>query len=80
MQDSMVDIIYMRLDIGWLAVEYMCNQFEYIMPFISKEALQWRHNERDCVSNRRRVDYLLNVRRSKLHVTGFCEVTGGFHS
>ena len=52
-------------------------------------ALLWRHNERDGVSNHRRLDCLLNrlYRRisnktSKLCVTGFCEgnppVTGGF--
>ena len=51
--------------------------------------LQWRHNERDGVSNHRRLDFLLNClfrRRSKntskLRVTGLCEenspVTGEF--
>ena len=51
--------------------------------------LQWRHNERDSVSNHRRIDCLLNLlfrRRSKktpkLRVTGICEgnspVTGEF--
>ena len=54
-------------------------------------ALQWRHNERDCVSNHQPHDCLLNrlFRRrskkiSKLRVTGLCEgnpvVTGGFPS
>ena len=54
-------------------------------------ALQWRHNQRDCVPNRRRPDCLLNhlfrgrsKKTSKLHVTGLCEenppVTGGFPS
>ena len=44
-------------------------------------SLQWRHNERDCVSNHRRLDCLLNrlfrcrsKKTSKLRVTGFCEV------
>ena len=42
-------------------------------------ALQWRHNERDAVSNQRRLECLLNRlfrRRSKkttkLRVTGLC--------
>ena len=43
--------------------------------------LQWRHDERDCVSNHRRLHCLLNcwlMRRSKktskLRVTGLCDV------
>ena len=51
--------------------------------------LQWRHNERDGVSNHRRLDCLLNrmfrrrsKKTSKLCVTGLCEgnspVTGEF--
>ena len=51
--------------------------------------LQWRHNERDGVSNHRCLDYLLNgflrhksKKASKLCVTGLCEgnspVTGEF--
>ena len=58
---------------------------------IDHKQLQWWHNERDGVSNHRRLDYLLNslfMRRSKKilrHcVTGHCEgnqpVTGGFPS
>ena len=53
-------------------------------------SLQWRHNERDDVSNHRRLDCLLNrlLRRiqktSKLRVTGLCgrnlPVTGEFPS
>ena len=38
--------------------------------------LQWRHNERDGVSNHRHIGCLLNSlfrRRSKFHVTGLCE-------
>ena len=53
--------------------------------------LQWRHNERDGVSNHRRLDYLLNRlfrRRSReistIRVAYLCEgnppVTGGFPS
>ena len=52
--------------------------------------LQWRHNERNCVSNHRRLDSLLLSRlfkrrwkkTSKLRVTGVCEgnspMTGEF--
>ena len=61
------------------------NDFEFIFP----EALQWRHNERNGVSNHRRHDCLLNCKFrhrskniSKLRVTGLCEgsspVTGEF--
>ena len=42
--------------------------------------LQWRHNERDYVSNHRRLDCLVNKlfrsrskKKSKSHVTGLCE-------
>ena len=45
-----------------------------------KYTLQWRHRERDGVSNHRRLDYLINrlfrrrwKKTSKLRVTGFCE-------
>ena len=52
-------------------------------------ALQWRHNERDGVSNHQRLDYLLNrlfrrrsKKTSKLRATHLCEwnapVTGEF--
>ena len=52
-------------------------------------SLQWRHNERDCVSNYQPHDCLLNrlfrrrsKKASKLRVTGLCEgnsgVTGEF--
>ena len=52
-------------------------------------SLQWRHNERDVVSNHRRLDCLLKRlfrcrlnKTSKLRVTGLCErnspVTGEF--
>ena len=54
-------------------------------------SLQWRHNERDDVSNHRRLDCLLNrlfrhrsKKTSKLRVTDLCEgnsrVTGEFPS
>ena len=55
----------------------------------TQQALQWRHNGRDGVSNHQHLGYLLNhlfIRRpkkiSKLRVTGLCEgnslVTGKF--
>ena len=54
-------------------------------------SLQVRHNERNGVSNHRRLDYLLNSlfrrrskKTSKFRFTGFCEgnlaVTSGFPS
>ena len=58
-----------------------CRIFQF-SPWVKSEwpryPLQWRHNERDTVSNRQRLGYLLNclfMRRSKnawkLRVTGF---------
>ena len=58
---------------------------------LSLYSLQWRHNKRDGISNRRRLDCLLNrlfMRKSKktpkIRYTGLCEgnppVTGGFPS
>ena len=55
------------------------------------KSLQWRHDERDGVSNQRRLDCLLNrlfrcrsKKTSKHSITGLCEgnppVTGGFTS
>ena len=48
--------------------------------FNFNKMLQWRHNERDGVSNRRRLHCSLNrllgrrsKKTSKLHVTGPCE-------
>ena len=47
---------------------------------VSTFTLQWHHNERDGVSNHRRLDGFLNrlfrrrsKKTSKLHVTGLCE-------
>ena len=47
---------------------------------IVRPALQWRHNEHDCVSNHRRLEGLINrlLRRrskktTKLRITGLCE-------
>ena len=56
----------------------------------SPSILEWRHIERDGVSNQMRVDHLLiqlfrhRSQKTKLRVTGLCEVippvTGGFPS
>ena len=50
------------------------------VAYIPPNALQWRHNERDGVSNQRRLDSLPNFlfrrrskKTSKLRVTGLCE-------
>ena len=63
------------------------NDVDLSSPCIYGIQLQWRHNERNGVSNHRRIDCLLKRlfgRRSKLRVTGLCEgnspVTGEFLS
>ena len=63
----------------------------FIYPYHTNVALQWRHKERDGVSNHRRLDCSLDrlfmgrsQKTSKLRVTGFWErnspVTGEFPS
>ena len=65
------------------------NDYAYGCWHGAFSALEWRHNERDGVSNHRSLDCLHNrifkrrlKKTSKLHVTGICEgnapVTGGF--
>ena len=56
------------------------NIHDHIMTWKPCPSLQWRHNERDCVSNHQSYDYSLNrlfTRRSmktlKHRVTGICE-------
>ena len=67
------------------------SYFEQGICLFRVYALQWRQDERDGVSNNRRIDCLLNrlfrhrsEKTSKLRVTGLCEgnppVTGGFPS
>ena len=61
---------------------------EFLVDSCHLFSLQWRHNERDGVSNHWRLDFLLNssgaVKRKtpKLRVIGLCEgnpsATGGF--
>ena len=63
----------------------------FVRVKLPKKSLQWRHNERDDVSNHGRIDGLLNrlfrrrsKKTSKLRVTGFREgnspMTGEFPS
>ena len=63
----------------------------FISVTCTKYTLQWRRNERNGVSNHRRLNYLLNrlfghssKKTSKLRVTGLCEgnsqVTDEFHA
>ena len=70
--------------------ELTTTDCEYCWWFIFTSLL-WRHNERDSVSNHRRLDCLLNrlfrrrlKKTSKFRVIGLCErnppVTGGFPS
>ena len=60
---------------SYQAYPFVIKVFQFHLP-----ELQWRHNERDGVSNHRRVDGLLNrsfrrraKKTSKLLVTGLCE-------
>ena len=53
-----------------MCVLYNASQIEAAYTIIHSETLQWRHNDRDGVSNHRRLDYLLSRlfrRRSKKH-------------
>ena len=63
---------------------YNWNRATVTVEFCKQcESLQWRHNERDGISNHQPHDYLLNrlfrsrwKKTSKLRVTGLC---GGIH-
>ena len=62
----------------WLVLQAFCDLYGF-KDTVNSFALQWRHNERDCVSNHQPRDCLLNRlfrRRSKkpwkLRVTGLC--------
>ena len=72
---------------GFISLSYFC--FLSCCIVLQFYTLQWRHNERDGVSNHRRHDCLFNrlfrrrsKKTSKLRVTGLCEgnspVTGEF--
>ena len=75
----------------WPRVDQVWDRQAYHSVVIEFIILQWRHNERDGVSNHRRLDFLLNPlfklrskTTSKLRVTGLSEgnptATGGFPS
>ena len=58
----------------------LAQSVTWMLSSIRGNTLQWRHNERDGVSNHRRLDCLLNrlfkhrsKKTSKLRVTGSCE-------
>ena len=74
-----------------LSFHYMVATDSHIYTLNHCEALQWRHNERDGVSNHQPHDCLLNrlfryrsKKTSKIRVTGHCEgnssVTGEFRA
>ena len=69
----------------WSGLIKMVDSLQSIFHnvFVYQESLEWRHKERDGVSNHRRLNFLLNhlfsrrsKKTSKLFVTGFC---GGIH-
>ena len=66
-------------------------KFNYVLCINAFLSLQWRHNERDCVSNHLRFDCLLNrlfrrgsKKTSKFHISGLFDgtpsLTDGFPS
>ena len=69
---------------------YNVSRPNYVIMSMQITALQWRHNERDCVSNNRRLDCLFNrlfrprKHQSSASLAFVCEgkppVTGGFPS
>ena len=80
---------FMSANINMFAFSIISQHWDNIANYNPPLSLQWRHNERDGVSNQQRIDCLLNLlfrrrskKTSKLHVTGLCEgnspVTGEF--
>ena len=78
---------WLRIKAWFYIISFGYIDFEHVLV----DTLHWRHNERDGVSNHRRLDGLLNrlfrrrsKKTSKLRVTGLCEgnspVTGEFPS
>ena len=72
-----------------MMAQALCSVVRPSAAMVSTISLQWRYNERDGISNHRRLDCLLNrlfmrrsTKTSKLCVTGICEgnspVTGKF--
>ena len=58
---------------------HACDTWDMVRSYIDMISLQWRHNERDGVSNQQPHDCLLNPsfwrrskKTSKLRVTGLC--------
>ena len=63
-----------------LFVLFYTSQLDNVPENCRPESLQWHHNERDGVSNHRRLDFLLSLlfrrtikKTSKLRTTGLCE-------
>ena len=80
-----LDSSYEGLSISFVVEEYQLHVHKIDVP----RTLQWRHNERNGVSNHRRLDCLSNrlfmrkaKKSSKLPVTDLCKgnppVSGGF--
>ena len=87
-----MEVIYSVYNKMWGTPGHLILRF-IILSYVDNIAntCRWRHNERDSVSNRRRLGCLINhlfrrrsKKTSKLRVTGLCEgyppVTGGFPS
>ena len=76
------DRLTFSIAIGSRAVGGDCAVTGALFNFVwgATISLQWRHNERDGVSNHRRIDCLLNCffrqnkEKSELRDTGLCEV------
>ena len=88
-QHFAVIFLFNNLITGKLNLNGIWIPNERFLVHWTSDALQWRHNERDSVSNQRRLDCLLNLlfkcrpkKTWKHRVTGPCEgnppVTGGF--
>ena len=65
---------------AWHEMLVCKNMSQLLYTRFTVSSLQWRHNERDCVSNHLRLHCLFNLlfrrrskKTSKLRVTGFCE-------
>ena len=84
-----IKIVSLYNPIHFLAINLVVEVWTRHSHHILFMSLQWRHNDRDGVSNHRRLDCLLirlfwrrSKKISKLHVTGLCggnsPVTGEF--
>ena len=86
MKDSRNRILSLKICRYRLQSTLLLTVYGSSMP-LSDGSSQWRHNERDSVSNHRHLDGLLirlfrrrSKETSKVHATGLWEVTGGFPS